>query len=91
MNGNHATCPEVITSTWKYWSESKKRWKKDSSLTAECSDGVIEYDYEEHEEEEHEDYNEEDDDEEYIYGDYFYSFDYSQFSVAWLQNLKNND
>jgi hypothetical protein len=78
LNGNHATCPEFITSTWNYYSESEKRWKKDESFTAECNDGtggVVEV--------EDEDYNE--------YGDYFYGFDYSQFSNVWFENLRNND
>ena len=82
LNGNHATCPESISSTWKYWSNSENKWKKDSSLTVLCDDNI--------DQDEYPDEGEDDGDYE-NYGDYFYSFDYSQFSNDWFSNLSEND
>ena len=81
LNGNHATCPETISSTWKYWSNSDNRWKKDASLIVECDGSSEEVDYVE----------EEDDGDYTSYGDHFYSFDYSEFSNTWFSNLKEQD
>ena len=80
MNGNHATCPETISSTWKYWSSTDNKWKKDSSLVVACDNDADEVDY-----------VEEDDGDYSSYDDYFYSFDYSEFSNVWFSNLKEQD